>query len=49
MKMTKISKEVLKKIARKAGVKSLSGLTYEEIIGTVLVMIQKILRNCILI
>lgn len=49
MKMTKISKEVLNKLARKAGVKSLSGLTYEEIIGTVLVMIQKILRNCILI
>ena len=49
MKMAKISKEVLNKLARKAGVKSLSGLTYEEIIGTVLVMIQKILRNCILI
>lgn len=49
MKMTKISKEVLNKLAKKAGIKSLSGLTYEEIIGTVLVMIQKILRNCILI
>ena len=39
MKMTKISKEVLNKLAKKAGIKSLSGLTYEEIIGTVLVMI----------
>lgn len=49
MKMVKLSKEVLNKLARKGGVKSMSSFTYKEMNGVVLSILGTFLKKCVLI
>ena len=49
VKKNLISKESINKLAKKAGIKSISSLIPEEIIGITRVMLEQVLKVCILV